>query len=120
MTTLADYRNERLKKLDEIKALGIDPFPATSYRDTKLSDVTDNFAKLKGQTVTVAGRIIAIRSFGKIAFIKIRDYFGETQLFMKEEAGEASAEEERFSIRHLNLLDVGDFVEATGTVDKTK
>lgn len=120
MTTLADYRNERLKKLDEIKALGIDPFPATSYRDTKLSDVTDNFAKLKGQTVTVAGRIIAIRSFGKIAFIKIRDYFGETQLFMKEEAGEASAEEERFSIRRLNLLDVGDFVEATGTVDKTK
>lgn len=146
MTTLADYRDERLKKLAEIKALGIDPFPATSYRDTKLSDVTDNFDKLKGHEVTVAGRITAIRSFGKLAFIKIRDYFGEVQLFMKEQftndaegLGGSSAEPERrgpvttgaanasrsnvsklLNIKQLNLLDTGDFIEATGTVDKSQ
>ena len=43
MTTLADYREERLKKLEKIKELGIDPYPAKSYRDTKIADILNNF-----------------------------------------------------------------------------
>lgn len=89
MTTLSDYRDERLKKLAEIKKLGIDPYPAKSYRDTTIAEITDNFEKMDGREVTIAGRIIAIRSFGKLAFVKIRDYSGEVQLFMREQpAGE--------------------------------
>ena len=37
-----------------------------------------------GQEVVVAGRIMAIRSFGKLAFVKIRDYTGEVQIFMEK------------------------------------
>ena len=83
MTTISDYRDERLRKLSEIKDLGIDPYPAHSNRDTKISEILENFESLDQKEVTIAGRITAIRSFGKLAFVKIRDYFGEIQLFMK-------------------------------------
>lgn len=122
MTTLADYRNERLKKLSTIRAMGIDPYPAKSHRDTKINQLLNDFQKFDGQTVTIAGRITAIRSFGKLAFIKIRDYFGEVQIFMKAEASDTdqSSTPQTFDIKTLKLLDTGDFVEATGTVGKTQ
>ncbi|MBQ6510798.1 lysine--tRNA ligase [Candidatus Saccharibacteria bacterium] len=119
MVQLKDYRDERIKKLEEIKAAGIDPYPAKSLRNIKISEIINNFDDKKGQEVTVAGRIIAIRSFGKIAFIKIRDYFGEIQIFMKDK-DESSEPQEFFTIKKINLLDTGDFIEAKGIVDKTQ
>ena len=83
MATLADFRNERLRKLKEIRDRGINPYPSKSTRDTIISDILANFDGLKGKTVTIAGRITAIRKFGKIAFVKIRDYSGEIQVFMQ-------------------------------------
>ena len=82
---LEDYRNERLKKLEEIKTRGIDPYPAKSFRNTKIADVVNHFDEKQGQEVIVAGRIKAIRSFGKLVFLKIADYTGEVQIFMKAE-----------------------------------
>ena len=70
---LDDYRNERLRKLDELRQKGIEPYPSKSLRSCVISDVVEKFDEKKGQEVTVAGRIVAIRSFGKLAFIKIRD-----------------------------------------------
>ena len=84
--TIDDYRNERLRKLAEIKNLGIDPYPAKSFRTHKIGDIIANFGKLENQTVTLAGRISAIRSFGKLAFVKIKDMSGEIQIFMKDVA----------------------------------
>ncbi|MDO4759671.1 MAG: lysine--tRNA ligase [Candidatus Saccharibacteria bacterium] len=118
MTTLSDYRDERLRKLAELKALGIDPYPAKSYRDTTIDQVLTNFDTLQGQTVTVAGRITAIRSFGKLVFLKIRDYFGEVQIFMK--VTDENLSDELLSAKQIKLLDTGDFLEATGTVDRTQ
>lgn len=117
MTTLSDYRDERLRKLSEIKALGIDPYPAHSNRDTQISEILDHFKDYDQKEVTIAGRITAIRSFGKLAFIKLRDYFGEIQLFMKQT--EATTEG-LFSIKNLKLLDLGDFIEAKGKVGKSQ
>lgn len=116
MTTLKEYRDERLKKLAEIKNLGIDPYPAVSSRTHKISEVLDGFENLEGETVTIVGRIVAIRSFGKIAFVKLRDYFGEIQIFMQKSA----PAEGKITLDNLNLLDLGDFIEATGTVARTK
>ena len=81
---LEDYRNERLKKLGELQERGIDPYPAKSHRDTVVRDVVDYFDEKQGQTVTIAGRIVAIRSFGKLVFLKVRDYSGEVQIFMRK------------------------------------
>lgn len=115
MTTLADYRDERLRKLNEIRNAGIDPYPSKSNRNTKISQVVNDFDTLNEKEVTISGRIIAIRSFGKLAFIKIRDYTGEVQIFMQQE----EAKNGLFNTKRLNLLDTGDFVEATGKVGKS-
>ena len=115
---LEDYRNERLKKLDELKARGIDPYPARCARNTKISEVVNHFDEKKGQEVTVAGRIVAIRSFGKLVFLKVRDYFGEVQIFMKAVAEETPTG--LLGAKDVKLLDTGDFIEVTGTVDKSQ
>ncbi len=114
--TLDDYRNERLRKLETIKSLGIDPYPAKSSRNTRISEILDHFAEKDGQEVCIAGRITAIRSFGKLAFVKIRDYFGEIQIFMQKTDDITEGE---FGIKQLKLLDTGDFVEAKGKVGKS-
>lgn len=117
MTTLSDYRDERLRKLAELKELGINPYPAHSNRNTKISDILEHFDQYDQKTVIIAGRIVAIRSFGKLAFVKLRDYFGEVQLFMKQE-GEVT--EGLISVKNLKLLDLGDFIEAEGMVGKSQ
>ena len=114
---LEDYRNERLKKLEEIRNRGIEPYPSKAHRNTKISDIINHFEEKKGQDVTIAGRIVAIRSFGKLVFIKLRDYFGEVQIFMKAEGETPSG---MFGAKEVKLLDVGDFIEATGRVDKSQ
>ena len=117
MTTISDYRDERLRKLAELKELGINPYPAHSNRNTKISDILEHFDQYDQKNVIIAGRIVAIRSFGKLAFVKLRDYFGEVQLFMKQE-GEVA--EGLIAVKNLKLLDLGDFVEAEGMVGKSQ
>jgi len=117
MTTISDYRDERLRKLAELKELGINPYPAHSNRNTKISDILEHFDQYDQKTVIIAGRIVAIRSFGKLAFVKLRDYFGEVQLFMKQEGEVAQG---LISVKNLKLLDLGDFVEAEGMVGKSQ
>lgn len=114
--TLDDYRNERLRKLAAIRELGIDPYPAKSFRNTKIATILDHFSEKDGQTVCIAGRITAIRSFGKLAFVKIRDYTGEIQIFMQKTD---TVSEGKFGVKELKLLDTGDFIEAEGTVGKS-
>ena len=116
MTTLADYRDEHLRKLEEIRARGIDPYPAKSHRNTKISTILNHFDEKDGQEVVVAGRIMAIRSFGKLAFVKIRDYTGEVQIFMEKTD---QVEDGHFSVKELKLLDTGDFIEVAGRVGKS-
>ncbi len=115
---LEDYRNERLKKLDELRERGIDPYPSKSHRNTFIRDVVDHFEERAGQEVCVAGRIVAIRSFGKLVFLKLRDYTGEVQIFMRAVAEETPAG--MLGAKDVRLLDLGDFVEAKGTVDKSQ
>ena len=115
---LEDYRNERLKKLAEIRERGMEPYPSKSHRNTKIADVVNHFDEKQGQEVCVAGRIVAIRSFGKLVFLKLRDYTGEVQIFMK--AADEEAPEGLFGARDIRLLDIGDFAEATGIVDKSQ
>lgn len=114
--TLDDYRDERLRKLEEIKKLGIDPYPAKSNRTTRISEIIDHFDERDGQEVCIAGRIVAIRSFGKIAFVKIRDYYNEVQIFMQKTN---EIPEGEFGVKNLKLLDTGDFIEARGIVGKS-
>ena len=115
---LEDYRNERIRKLEELRERGIDPYPAKSHRNTKIFDIINRFDEKQGQEVCVAGRIVAIRSFGKLVFLKLRDLSGEVQIFMKASGEETPAG--MLGAKDVKLLDTGDFIEVTGIVDKSQ
>lgn len=121
MATLKDFRDERLRKLEDLKQLGFNAYPAESHRTHNAGDVVANFESLQGQTATVAGRIVAIRKFGKLAFIVVKDYSGQVQLYLNEaDVAERDTASGRLGIADLPLLDTGDFVEATGTIEKSQ
>lgn len=121
MATLQDYRDERLRKLKELKDLGIDPYPARSHRTHAADDVVQQFDQLEGQTVTVTGRVAGLRKFGKLAFIVLRDQSGQVQLFLHApDVAPLDASQGVVGMSELPLLDSGDFVEATGQVIRTK
>ncbi len=121
MATLKDYRDERLRKLNDLKQLGVNPYPAQSKRTHNVADITGKFDELQNQEVSVVGRVQHIRKFGKIAFIVIRDQSGEVQLFLREgDVAALDAATGRLGIEQLPLLDSGDFVEAHGTVGRTQ
>lgn len=121
MATLQDYRNERLRKLDELQQLGINPYPADSHRTQVCKDIIGQFDTLEGSTQTVSGRIVAIRKFGKLAFIVVRDISGQLQLFLNSSSTQPlDAPRGVLGMEQLPLLDTGDFVEATGEVIRTK
>ena len=73
MATLKELRDERLRKLEELKQLGVNPYPAAGDRTIIWQQITQRFESCKAKTVTVVGRILNIRKFGKIAFIVIKD-----------------------------------------------
>ncbi len=82
MATLKELRDERLRKLQELQKLGINPYPAEANRSHNLAAITTDFKTLENQEVTVTGRIVGIRKFGKIAFLVVRDQSGKLQLLL--------------------------------------
>lgn len=121
MSTLKDFRDERLRKLAELKELGFNPYPSDSHRTHMAEVVKRDYEKLNGTVVTVAGRVMSLRKFGKLAFVVIRDLSGEIQLFFQDgTVQERTAADGILSMADLPLLDTGDFIEATGPVIKTK
>ena len=121
MATLQDYRNERLRKLAALRELGLDPYPAHTERTHDCATVVSQYDELAGQEISVAGRVLSIRSFGKLAFIKLQDASGAVQLYLQRDTmAELDASRGILGMKQLRLLDTGDFVEATGTVLRTK
>ncbi|MDR0887478.1 MAG: lysine--tRNA ligase [Candidatus Nomurabacteria bacterium] len=129
MTTLKDYRDERLQKLEKIRALGVSPYPAKASRTVEIGELVRDFDKImqdaaddkNGLSVNVVGRIKSIRKFGKLAFVVIADASGEVQLFLK--SGDVlpfDAKTGNLGLENINLLDTGDFVGVTGDLGKSK
>lgn len=121
MATLQDYRNERLRKLEELQKLGIDPYPARSVRTHTCYQIVNDFENLEGKEVSVVGRVMNLRKFGKLAFIVLRDSSGQVQLFLHgPDVTELDAKRGILGMKQLSLLDSGDYLQATGIVIKTK
>ncbi len=121
MANLKELRDERLRKLTEIKKLGIQPYPARSSRTNCIEEITSGFDALKNKSVTLAGRLISTRKFGKIAFFVLKDNSGQIQLFLKHDLVEPlSSGGSSIGFENINLLDPGDFIEASGRVIKTQ
>ncbi len=120
MATLQDFRNERLRKLEVLRKLGINPYPAKTHRTHGNAQIITEFDELENKPVKVVGRISSIRKFGKLAFVVIRDDSGDLQLFWRTSEAKADSKNSEIGIENIALLDTGDFVECTGKVIKTK
>lgn len=121
MATLKELRDERLRKLEDLKKLGVNPYPAKVSRTNLNREIINNFDELSEKNVTVVGRIKGIRKFGKIAFVVIKDASGELQLFLKNDIVQPiNPEISQLGLSEITLLDSGDFIEATGKVIKTQ
>ena len=121
MATMKELRQERLNKLEQIKELGLNPYPAETNRTHMIAEIVNNFDAMEGQNVQITGRITGIRKFGKLAFIVLRDFSGTIQLFIQaNNIAETSKEGNLIGIKDLNLLDSGDFVQANGEVIRSK
>ncbi len=111
---LNEIQKIRLKKLDELKALGVAPFGKKFPPSHSLQQIKDNFDELENQRVKVAGRIMAIRGHGKAAFFDIQDQTGRLQMYIRKDG----VAEETFKL--YKLLDIGDIVGIEGDVFKSK
>ena len=121
MATLKEYRDIRIEKLNKLKELGVNPYPAQSHRTHLSNSIIDNFSDLEGQEVTVAGRIFSIRSHNVLCFIDLKDASGKIQLYLKQDNFQnQDYKNGEIKFEDINLLDTGDFIEGTGKVTKTK
>jgi len=112
----SDERQNRLRKLEELREKGVEPFPYNFVRTHTISETLEDFEELADaeKSIRVAGRLITRRDFGKTIFFDLRDGTGKIQLYLrKDELGE-----EKFSL--LSLLDLGDFLGVEGHLFKTK
>ena len=110
---LEDIITNRKNKLEDIKKSGIDPYPSSITRTHTNQQALDGFDDLQGQTISLVGRIRSWRDMGKIVFAHIEDGSGKIQVLFKE----GETENFDFLIGHF---DMGDFIEVTGTIFKTK
>jgi lysyl-tRNA synthetase class 2 len=119
MAEYTSLENIRLKKIDELKARGVEPYPTRAQRTHTSAEAISAFeqSETDGEQVqaTLAGRIRSMRAMGKLSFVHIEDGAGRVQLLLR--ADELGRERVDFFNR---MLDIGDFVQASGTMLRTK
>jgi len=122
-STERDLIQNRLEKLERIRARGDEPFKYRFDRTCTVGEARDAFEKAESATedpndldvpVTVAGRMIAFRSHGKSTFADLRDETARIQLFLSvKRIGDEA-------YQSLNDLDLGDFLGVSGNVKRTR
>jgi lysyl-tRNA synthetase, class II len=112
---MSDEREARLRKLDELRAAGIDPYPIESHRTHTAAQALAHFDELQaaGTPATLAGRLMRLREM-KSPFGNIEDGSAQIQVYFNRDA----LGDEAF--RQLKLIDLGDFLEVVGTLFTTK
>ncbi len=110
MEPIDNLKKIRQEKLEKIKSLKLNPFPAKSSKKNTI----EKCQKSIGQSVQTAGRLMGLRGHGGSTFADLTDESGKIQLFFSKE--KLNKTEQQI----LSLLDIGDFVQVSGRVDKTK
>ncbi|MFN0170286.1 MAG: lysine--tRNA ligase [Bryobacteraceae bacterium] len=120
-TPLAALRDVRLEKVNALRALGLNPYPAKSSRTHYAGAVVSDYERMEGKAVTVAGRLVSWRKQGALAFGHILDQTGQIQLMLRRNTlAPTDSSTGNLGYAELNLVDLGDLVEATGTAGKTQ
>ena len=114
--SLEEIRQERIKKLEKLRSLGINSYPAQTNRTHSVAEALKKFLALvkNKKKIRMAGRLMAKREHGGSAFFDLKDETGKIQIYFKKDILGDEYE------KALEVLDVGDFLEAGGKLFKTK
>ena len=116
MSSFEELRKTRIEKLEKLKKLGVNPYPATTQRDASLAEVIADFEKLaKKKDLHLVGRVMSIRGQGGLVFFNINDGTGSFQGLLKKD----EMDEKLFDL-FAETVDIGDFVEISGKLFVTK
>jgi len=121
-TELSEQEQFRRQSLNELRNLGIDPYPAALFPTDAFSiDIKAAFKdEESGQPVCVAGRIMSRRIMGKASFIELQDSKGRIQVYVSRDDISTEAQPEMYNTVFKKLLDIGDFIGIKGFVFRTQ
>jgi lysyl-tRNA synthetase class 2 len=119
---LSEQELFRRQSLNELRNLGIDPYPAALYPTNAFStDIKNTFADNETAVqVCVAGRIMSRRIMGKASFMELQDSKGRIQVYVSRDDISTEAQPEMYNSVFKKLLDIGDFVGIKGFVFRTQ
>jgi len=120
---LSEQEQIRRNSLQELTAMGIDPYPAETYETnvtvSKILEEYPNNEKLF-QDISIAGRIMGRRIMGAAAFVELQDPSGKIQLYFKRDEICPGEDKSLYNIVFKRLLDIGDIIGVEGYVFTTK
>ncbi len=119
---LSEQEIVRRQSLQELKNLGVNPYPAdeylvTAYSDEVISSFVDDAAK---RYVSLAGRVMGKRIMGKATFLELQDAQGRIQIYISRDALCPNEDKTLYNSVIKKLLDFGDFIGVQGYVFRTQ
>lgn len=119
---LSEQEIIRRGSLDEMRRLGIDPYPAALYPvDAYTTEIKETFKDDEPQRdVCVAGRIMSRRIMGKASFMELQDSKGRIQVYISRDDLCPGDDKDLYNVVFKKLLDIGDFIGIKGYVFRTQ
>ncbi len=120
---LSEHEILRRQKLEEIKKLGIDPYPADEFKiNVTAADIKQNYErdKLNYKNISIAGRLMSMRDMGKAAFAEIQDASGRIQIYVKRDEICPGEDKSTYDLLWKKCIDLGDILGLEGYVFTTK
>jgi lysyl-tRNA synthetase class 2 len=119
MGRLEEYQENRKNNFNYIVNMGIEPYPYTYDRTHISKEIKEKYKDLENDKYTteiasVAGRVLSLRSLGKISFIDLHDTYGKIQIVIKDETTTPE------NLELLKKIDDGDIIGVKGKIFKTK
>ncbi|MCF0192584.1 MAG: lysine--tRNA ligase, partial [Prevotella sp.] len=128
---LSEQEIGRRQSLEQLKQMGIEPYPAAEYPTNAFStDIIENFEKLEAENkdpenqplleVSIAGRMMSRRVMGKASFVELQDSKGRIQVYVTRDDICPTEDKEMYTTVFKKLLDIGDFIGIKGFVFRTQ
>lgn len=116
---LSEQERIRRDKLDQLKSIGINPYPADEVKTNSNSkQIKNNFKE--GKSVKIAGRLMSRRIQGKASFAELQDAEGRIQVYFNRDEICTGEDKTKYNDVYKKLLDIGDFIYIQGELFKTK
>ena len=118
---LSDQEIGRRQSLQQLREMGIDPYPAAEYPTNAFStDIRAEFKEDEKREVVIAGRMMSRRIMGKASFVELQDSKGRIQVYITRDDICPGEDKDLYNKVFKKLLDIGDFIGVRGFVFKTQ